>query len=599
MTSDYITKIGTTMTQQTFIPGKDAALEESIEKFQQKLTALGFNIEEASWLNPVPNVWSVHIRDKDCPQCFSNGKGASKKAALASALGEYFERLSTNYFWTDFYLGQDIANGDFVHYPNEKWFLIEDEALLPQGILDDRLFEHFDPNQELTPELLVDLQSGNYERGIVALPYVRQSDQQTVYIPQSIISNLYVSNGMSAGNSQFEAHVQGLSEVFERYVKNKIIAEAISLPLIPQEVMARYPSIQAAIDKLEQEGFPILAYDASLGGKYPVICVILLNPTNGTCFASFGAHPKFQVALERTVTELLQGRSLKDLDVFSPPSFNNDDVAEHANLETHFIDSSGLISWDLFKDTPDYEFADWNFSGKDTHEEYDNLMAIFRAEKKDVYIMDYNHLGVYACRIIVPGMSDIYPADDLIYANSNMGMDWREILLDLPHFHHDPETYQELLDELDEQGIDDATRVREFIGIVAPKASGWTTLRIGELKSMLYLALGDLEMALDWANWTYNMNSSVFTVERANYYRCLISSLELFMDSQRDPQQYRMVFEKMYGKDAVAFAWGAIQGGNPFYNLSASDETLANFSEHQKLLAAYAKLQKAKRENWQ
>ena len=587
------------MTQQTFIPGKDAALEESIEKFQQKLTALGFNIEEASWLNPVPNVWSVHIRDKDCPQCFSNGKGASKKAALASALGEYFERLSTNYFWTDFYLGQDIANGDFVHYPNEKWFLIEDEALLPQGILDDRLFEHFDPNQELTPELLVDLQSGNYERGIVALPYVRQSDQQTVYIPQSIISNLYVSNGMSAGNSQFEAHVQGLSEVFERYVKNKIIAEAISLPLIPQEVMARYPSIQAAIDKLEQEGFPILAYDASLGGKYPVICVILLNPTNGTCFASFGAHPKFQVALERTVTELLQGRSLKDLDVFSPPSFNNDDVAEHANLETHFIDSSGLISWDLFKDTPDYEFADWNFSGKDTHEEYDNLMAIFRAEKKDVYIMDYNHLGVYACRIIVPGMSDIYPADDLIYANSNMGMDWREILLDLPHFHHDPETYQELLDELDEQGIDDATRVREFIGIVAPKASGWTTLRIGELKSMLYLALGDLEMALDWANWTYNMNSSVFTVERANYYRCLISSLELFMDSQRDPQQYRMVFEKMYGKDAVAFAWGAIQGGNPFYNLSASDETLANFSEHQKLLAAYAKLQKAKRENWQ
>ena len=585
------------MTQQTFIPGKDAALEESIEKFQQKLTALGFNIEEASWLNPVPNVWSVHIRDKDCPQCFSNGKGASKKAALASALGEYFERLSTNYFWTDFYLGQDIANGDFVHYPNEKWFPIEDEALLPQGILDDHLFEHFDPNQELTPELLVDLQSGNYDRGIVALPYVRQSDQQTVYIPQSIISNLYVSNGMSAGNSQFEARVQGLSEVFERYVKNKIIAEAISLPLIPQEVMARYPSIQAAIDKLEQEGFPILAYDASLGGKYPVICVILLNPTNGTCFASFGAHPKFQVALERTVTELLQGRSLKDLDVFSPPSFNNDDVAEHANLETHFIDSSGLISWDLFKDTPDYGFADWNFSGKDTHEEYDNLMAIFRAEKKDVYIMDYNHLGVYACRIIVPGMSDIYPADDLIYANSNMGMDWREILLDLPHFHHDPETYQELLDELDEQGIDDATRVREFIGIVAPKASGWTTLRIGELKSMLYLALGDLEMALDWANWTYNMNSSVFTAERANYYRCLINSLELFMDSQRDPQQYRMVFEKMYGKDAVAFAWSAIQGGNPFYNLPASDETLANFSEHQKLLAVYAKLQKAKREN--
>ena len=583
------------MTEQTFIPGKDAALEDSIAKFQQKLTTLGFNIEEASWLNPVPNVWSVHIRDKDCPQCFSNGKGASKKAALASALGEYFERLSTNYFFADFYLGQEIANGDFVHYPNEKWFPIEDDALLPNGILDDYLLDYFDPNAELTPELLVDLQSGNYDRGIVAMPYVRQSDEQTVYIPQSIIANLYVSKGMSAGNTKFEARVQGLSEVFERYVKNKIIAEAISLPEIPKSVMDLYPSIQASIAKLEDEGFPIYAFDASLGGKYPVICVVLLNPNNGTCFASFGAHPNFQVALERTVTELLQGRSLKDLDVFSPPSFNNDDVAEHANLETHFIDSSGLISWDLFKQTPDYEFADWDFSGT-TQEEYNNLMAIFRADEKEVYVMDYNHLDVYACRIIVPGMSDIYPADDLIYANNNMGMDWREILLDLPNWHHDAETYQELLDELDGQDIDDATRVREFIGIVAPKNSGWTTLRIGELKSMLHLALGELEQALDWANWTLNMNSSVFTTERVNYYRALISIIELHLDENRDPTQYRSVFEKMYGKDAVKQAWAAVsEGGSPFYNLPASDENLENFKEHQALLGAYGRLQKAKR----
>ncbi|WP_044470949.1 30S ribosomal protein S12 methylthiotransferase accessory factor YcaO [Mannheimia massilioguelmaensis] len=585
------------MTEQTFIPGKDAALEDSISKFQQKLLTLGFKIEEASWLNPVPNVWSVHIRDTECPQCFTNGKGASKKAALASALGEYFERLSTNYFFSDYYLGQEIANSEFVHYPSEKWFPIEDPDVLPEGILDDFLLNYFDPNQELTPELLVDLQSGNYDRGIVAMPYVRQSDQQTVYIPQSIIANLYASNGMSAGNTKYEARVQGLSEVFERYVKNRILKEAISLPLIPQEVIAQYPTIEASIKKLEQEGFPILAYDASLGGKYPVICVILLNPNNGTCFASFGAHPNFQVAFERTVTELLQGRSLKDLDVFSPPSFNNDDVSDLANLETHFIDSSGLISWDLFKQDADYEFVHWDFSGS-SHEEYDNLMSIFNSEGKEVYIMDYNHLDVYACRSIVPGMSDIYPSDDLIYANNNMGMEWREILLDLPHFHHDAETYQELLAELDDQAIDDATRVREFIGLVPPPKSGWVTLRIGELKSMLYLALGDLELALDWANWAYNMNSSVFTPERANYYRCLINSIELFLDENREPSQYRMIFEKMYGQSAVDFAWKAIQGGNPFYDLLADDENLEKFQAHQNLLKAYEKLQKAKRSNW-
>lgn len=245
---------------QTFIPGKDAALEDSISRFQQKLSDLGFNIEETSWLNPVPHVWSVHIRDRDCPLCFTNGKGASKKAALASALGEYFERLSTNYFFADFYLGKTIAESDFVHYPNEKWFPIPEDDLLPEGILDKRLLAFYDPENELVARDLVDLQSGNAKRGICSLPFTRQSDLETVYIPMNIIGNLYVSNGMSAGNTANEARVQALSEVFERNVKNRIIAESISLPAIPTAVLNRYPGVVEAIARLEEEGFPILSY---------------------------------------------------------------------------------------------------------------------------------------------------------------------------------------------------------------------------------------------------------------------------------------------------------------------------------------------------
>lgn len=171
-------------------------------------------------------------------------------------------------------------------------------------MLDARLRAFYDPENELTGSQLIDLQSGNEARGVCGLPFTRQSDNQTVYIPMNIIGNLYVSNGMSAGNTRNEARVQGLSEVFERYVKNRIIAESISLPEIPAEVMARYPAVMESIATLEAEGFPIFAYDGSLGGKYPVICVVLFNPANGTCFASFGAHPDFGVALERTVTEL-------------------------------------------------------------------------------------------------------------------------------------------------------------------------------------------------------------------------------------------------------------------------------------------------------
>ena len=578
---------------QTFIPGKDAALETSIERFQLKLQELGFNIEEASWLNPVPHVWSVHIRDKDCPLCFTNGKGASRKAALASALGEYFERLSTNYFFADFYLGEEIANGPFVHYPNEKWFPIPEDGELPEGLLDAYTREFYDPDGELSADMLVDLQSGNAERGICALPFVRQDNQQTVYIPMNIVGNLYVSNGMSAGNTVTEARTQALSEVFERYVKNRVIAEAISLPEIPADVIARYPHIEEAIAALENEGFPLFCYDASLGGEFPVICVVLFNPANGTCFASFGAHPRFEVALERTVTELLQGRSLKDLDVFSPPSFNNDEVADHHNLETHFIDSSGLISWDLFQQQEDYPFADWDFSGQ-TEQEFQHLMQIFQALEQPVYIADYEHLGVYACRILVPGMSDIYPAEDLIIANNNMGAGLREAVLALPLSDGTPEEYMDFYDMLDEEGFDDRNRVRELIGIAAEAGSGWHTLRVGELKCWLALAAGELELARQWAEWTLEFNGSIFSAERGNLFRCLLASIVLFQDENRTPEQYRSAFERMFGCDTVETAWRHINGEQRFYGLQAGDLGLSQFPLHQKLLAAYQKLQQAK-----
>lgn len=582
---------------QTFIPGKDAALEDSINSFQQKLKDLGFNIEEASWLNPVPNVWSVHIRDKDCPLCFTNGKGASEKAALASALGEYFERLSSNYFFADFYLGEKIAKSEFVHYPNEKWFAIPEDESLPSGILDSRLRDFYDPQNDLIASQLIDLQSGNEERGICALPFTRQSDGKTVYIPMNIVANLYVSNGMSAGNTANEARVQSLSEIFERFVKNKIIAERISLPEIPAQIMQRYPQIMASIETLESEGFPIFCYDASLGGQYPVICVVLFNPQNGTCFASFGAHPDFGVALERTVTELLQGRGLKDLDVFTPPTFDDEEVADQTNLETHFIDSSGLISWDLFKSTADYSFADWDFKGT-TETEFQTLMAIFTQLDAEVYIADYEHLGVYACRILVPGMSDIYPVEDLHMANNAMGAHLRETILSLPDSQWSQEDYLAFLAQLDDEGHDDFTRVRELLGIATGKDNGWSTLRIGELKSMLALAGGDLEQALAWVEWTQDFNASVLSAERANYYRCLQTLLLLNEEPERDLVEYLHPFKRMYGEKTVQAALDAINGKQAFYGLWASDDQLAEFSAHQALLNTYEKLQKAKFQFW-
>lgn len=585
---------------KTFIPGKDAALEDSINYFHQQLASYDLEVKEASWLNPVPNVWSVHIQNTQCPLCFANGKGASKKAALASALGEYFERLSTNYFFSDFYLGEDAANADFVHYPTEKWFPIPESGLLSEGLLSEKLLKFYNPNGELTAMDLIDLQSSHPERGICALPFVQQSDHKTVYVPVNLIANLYASNGMSAGNTRNEARVQGLSEIFERFAKNKIIAEAISLPIIPTDVINRYPEVLAAIETLENEGFPLYCFDASLGGEFPVICVVLFNPQNGTSYASFGAHPNFGVALERTVTELLQGRSLKDLDVFSPPSFDNDDVADLSNLETHFIDSSGLISWDLFNQQSDYEFVDWDFSGT-TEQEFANLMAIFNRYETEVLIMDYEHLGVYACRILAVGMSEIYPPEDLLLANNNMAIHLRDLILSLPYKKLTAKQYLTIIEQLDEEGLDDFARVRELLGIATGKDNAWLTLRIGELKAMLALAAKDIDQAQAWIDWTVEMNESIFTTERNHAYRCLQTLVNFILE--RDKKQfsnYQDAFNKMYGKKCVDEMWQYANGEKMFFGLAdltmtdkSSNNNLQQFSMHQKLLAVYQKLHQA------
>ncbi len=578
----------------TFILGKDAALENSIEHFQQTLANLGFHIEEVSWLNPVPHVWSVHIRDKDCPQCFSNGKGASQKAALASALGEFCERLATNYYFADYYLGKNWhAKHGFVHYPQEKWLPLSENIAQNAEFLSPELKKHYDPNNEIAVDTLLDLQSANENSGVALLPFVRETDQATVYIPQSIIHNLYVSNGLSAGNTFSEAKVQGLSEVFERFVKNKIIRESISLPEIPAEVIAQYPTIATSIAKLEEAGFPIFPYDASLGGAYPVICVVLFNPTNGTCFASFGAHPNFEVAFERTVTELLQGRSLKDLDVFTPPSFDNDAVAEWTNLETHFIDSSGLISWDLFKKTPDYPFVHWNFSAPTTQEELRNLVDLIHAQGCEVYSMEYRHIGVPAVRLLVPGMSEIYPVEDLLYAQNDVANKWRETLFNLGQA--SAEDLSAMLEDFDEYGLDDAMRLREFLGILPEKTSAWFDLRLGELKALVNLALGDLENAQLWLEWTWDMNAHNMQPQKRSQYRALMACLELALDESRDRSEYQTAFEKMYGKPALDQAWAIIDGDcDPFGHLEQIDEDLTALAPHQKLLAAYEKAHKAK-----
>ncbi|WP_180027576.1 OsmC domain/YcaO domain-containing protein [Acinetobacter sp. YH16032] len=577
----------------TVIPGKDLPLEETIANMSSILAGLGMKIEIASWRNIVPNVWSLHIRDAQAPMCFTNGKGSTKESALASALGEFIERLNCNFFYNDQFWGEEIANAEFVHYPDEKWFQPGPNGELPSEILDEYTLEIYDPEDELLGTHLYDTNSGNTERGICSLPFVRQSDGEIVYFPSNLIENLYLSNGMSAGNTLAEAQVQCLSEIFERAVKREILEGEITLPDVPEHVLAKYPKIVEGIKGLEEQGFPVLVKDASLGGKFPVMCVTLMNPRTGGVFASFGAHPNFEVALERSLTELLQGRSFEGLNDLPRPTFNSHALTEPNNFVEHFIDSSGVVSWRFFSSKSDYDFVEWDFTsqGENTNaEEAEKMFNILKEMGKEVYMAVYQHLGATACRILVPGYSEVYLVEDLVWDNTNKALAFREDILNIHRL--DNEQLEALLDKLEEVEVDDYTDIITLIGVEFDDNTVWGQLTILELKLLINLALENFEEAKDQVEQFLQYNTN--TVERGLFYQCMDVVLEVLLDEEMEIEDYEPNFRRMFGDERVDAAIGSIEGDVRFYGLTPTNMQLEGLDRHLKLIESYKKLHAAR-----
>ena len=577
----------------TFIPGKDLPLEETIANMSGILAGLGMKIEIASWRNIVPNVWSLHIRDAQSPMCFTNGKGSTKESALASALGEFIERLNCNFFYNDQFWGEEIANAEFVHYPDEKWFQPGPEGELPVEILDDYTREIYNPEDELLGTHLYDTNSGNTARGICSLPFVRQSDGETVYFPSNLIENLYLSNGMSAGNTLAEAQVQCLSEIFERAVKREILEGELALPDVPEEVLAKYPSIVAGIKGLEEQGFPVLVKDASLGGQYPVMCVTLMNPRTGGVFASFGAHPKLEVALERSLTELLQGRSFEGLNDLPKPTFSSNAVTEPNNFVEHFIDSSGLVSWKFFSAQSDYDFVEWDFTAEGENanaEEAAAMFAILEEMGKEAYMAVYQHLGATACRILVPGYSEVYLVEDLVWDNTNKALDFREDILNIHRL--DEDELAALVERLEELEVDDYTDIVTLIGIEFDDNTVWGQLTVLELKLLIYIALQEFEEAKELVETFLQYNTN--TVERGLFYQCMNVVLEVELDDDLDLNDYEVNFRRMFGNERMDAVIGSMEGSILFYGLTETNMQLEGLDRHLRLIDSYKKLHAAR-----
>ncbi|MEK5790240.1 OsmC domain/YcaO domain-containing protein, partial [Acinetobacter johnsonii] len=64
-------------------------------------------------------------------------------------------------------------------------------------------------------------------------------------------------------------------------------------------------------------------------------------------------------------------------------------------------------------------------------DEAQELFTILEEMGHEVYMAVYQHLGATACRILVPGYSEIYLVEDLVWDNTNKALLYREDILNL------------------------------------------------------------------------------------------------------------------------------------------------------------------------
>jgi ribosomal protein S12 methylthiotransferase accessory factor len=268
-----------------------------------------------------------------------------------------------------------------------------------------------------------------------------------------------------------------------------------------------------------------------------------------------------------------------------------EEIADSQNLEIHFVDSSGVISWNFLRDTPDYDFVDWNF-GTTTDEDYQWCCDTIHASGHDIYISDFTHLDVYACRIFVPGMSEIYPVEELEWENNTVGNLVRPALLRTQDLSQ--EESAELLETLLDLELADELPVTTLIGLCADAGSVWADLRVGELKALLGLAAGDTDVILEGCDWIRQFGE--LPEKRARVYRCIADLVQLQeMAELEHTQPFNANLSLMYGAETLQQAQQLLSRESRYFGLNNLGANMEGSEMHKQLLLAYHKVNAKKR----
>jgi ribosomal protein S12 methylthiotransferase accessory factor len=251
------------------------------------------------------------------------------------------------------------------------------------------------------------------------------------------------------------------------------------------------------------------------------------------------------------------------------------------------------VSWRFFSAKADHPFVEWDFSNQGKHsnsEEAATLFALLAAMGKEVYQAVYDQLGATACRILVPGYSEIYPVEDLIWDNTNKALAFRADILNLHRL--DDAALAALLERLEDSELDDYTDIITLIGIEFDENTAWGQLTILELKLLINLALSQWDDALERVRTYLQYNEN--TVERRLFYQAVQAVLEVQLDEELTLANYEDNFRRLFGDARMDAAIGSVDGRVRFFGLSATNLQFEGLDRHQRLLDSFRKLHTAR-----
>lgn len=402
---------------QEFLRGKDIHVEETNTTCMGSCYAVTLVVEKTN--------------------LFVNGKGSSLEFARASAYGELMERVLTKVLFRYNYYDRYSKERDTIFF--------EDEVLFDEAEYKNHLSELGLRNCDYHSALDVQKYFTAFSSKLVMEPFNTINGEKTKYFPVSVLDVLFGTNGMAFGNTLEEAKTQALSEVFERYCNKEIINKEIIMPQIPADgSIFKDRLLEEIVEVKEKTGLEVTIYDASLGKGYPVISVIFENKENNTYFVKFGAHFDINVATERCLTEMFQGRRNNQSDYMKEKTYLDDSLWRKKNLESILHTGDGYYPVDVVNGgISEYKFEKWpEFdSNSEALEFYTNKLLEISDE---VYFKVYKEKGFNVVRYLIPQVSQIY--DDIAYK-----MRWQGELNDISNLleRTDDITENELRDCID------------------------------------------------------------------------------------------------------------------------------------------------------